>query len=252
MYMCNFLSSLWEADQSKSYHHFTSSDSGFRGGTSTTTCKMKPTAPHLPICRWRCLVPSPDCHRPAAGSWSPSAIWNSFRLNTNIQKSNVSPIQCSEQDMAVVHTILPSGIQDFPCKYLGPSPFYEEINEISITAFDIENCWYREIADCLPGWKAELLNRADLAIFVQSMLTTTLVYSATALDLPPWCLKAMDKLRRNFLWRGRKEANGGHCLIAWPKVSRPKELVCTCVCWRDGLIDAQFHEALPENAWLQD
>jgi len=131
--------------------------------------------------------------------------------------------------MAVVHTILPSGIQDFPCKYLGPSPFYEEINEISITAFDIENCWYREIADCLPGWKAELLNMADLAIFVQSMLTTTLVYSATALDLPPWCLKAMDKLRRNFLWRGRKEANGSHCLIAWPKVSRPKELVCTCV-----------------------
>ena len=38
------------------------------------------------------------------------------------------------------------------------------------------------------------------------------------------CLKAVDKIRRNFLWRGRKETNGGHCLIAWPKVSRPKEL----------------------------
>ena len=38
------------------------------------------------------------------------------------------------------------------------------------------------------------------------------------------CLKAVDKIRRNFLWRGRKEVNGGHCLIACPKVSRPKEL----------------------------
>jgi hypothetical protein len=27
-----------------------------------------------------------------------------------------------------------------------------------------------------------------------------------------------------FLWRGRKELRGGHCLLAWPKVTRPKEL----------------------------
>ena len=51
-----------------------------------------------------------------------------------------------------------------------------------------------------------------------------MIYMATALDLPQWFLKAVDKIHRSFLWRGRKEANGGHCLIAWPKVSRPKEL----------------------------
>jgi hypothetical protein len=26
------------------------------------------------------------------------------------------------------------------------------------------------------------------------------------------------------LLKGKKEANGGHCLLAWPKVARPKEL----------------------------
>lgn len=45
-----------------------------------------------------------------------------------------------------------------------------------------------------------------------------------ALDLPPWALKAMDKIHRGYIWRGRKEANGGHCLLTWPKVTRPKEL----------------------------
>jgi hypothetical protein len=27
-----------------------------------------------------------------------------------------------------------------------------------------------------------------------------------------------------FLWKGRKEAKEGHCLLAWAKVTRPKEL----------------------------
>jgi len=34
----------------------------------------------------------------------------------------------------------------------------------------------------------------------------------------------IDKIRRAFLWKGRKEAKCGHCLIAWPKVCRSREL----------------------------
>ena len=45
-----------------------------------------------------------------------------------------------------------------------------------------------------------------------------------ATNLPPWALNAIDKIRRAFLWRGRKEAKGGHCLIAWPIVCRSREL----------------------------
>ncbi|GJM87556.1 hypothetical protein PR202_ga03523 [Eleusine coracana subsp. coracana] len=45
-----------------------------------------------------------------------------------------------------------------------------------------------------------------------------------AIDLPQWAIKAVDKIRRGYLWRGRKEAKGGHCLVAWGKMTRPKEL----------------------------
>ncbi|GJM91592.1 hypothetical protein PR202_ga07979 [Eleusine coracana subsp. coracana] len=55
-------------------------------------------------------------------------------------------------------------------------------------------------------------------------MVATIIYHAMALDLPPWAIKAMEKIMRNYIWRGRKEANGGHCMIAWPKVARPKEL----------------------------
>jgi hypothetical protein len=40
-------------------------------------------------------------------------------LKTNIQKSNVFPIQCGEEDLAIVQASLPSQLSNFPCKYLG-------------------------------------------------------------------------------------------------------------------------------------
>jgi hypothetical protein len=36
--------------------------------------------------------------------------------------------------------------------------------------------------------------------------------------------RTIDRIRRGFLWRGRKDANGGHCLVAWTKVCLPREL----------------------------
>jgi len=37
---------------------------------------------------------------------------------------------------------------------------------------------------------------------------------AMVVDLPPWALKAMDKIHRGLQ----------HCLLAWTKVTRPLEL----------------------------
>jgi hypothetical protein len=139
-------------------------------------------------------------------------------LRTNVQKSSVMPIQCSDDNMAVIQSLLPCEIMSFPCKYLGlPLSLRKLTREQFQPIID-------RIADHLPGWKADLLTRAGRAVQVQYVLTAMLIYLAMAIDLPPWAIKAIDKIRRSFLWRGRKEAKGGHCLITWPKVCRAKEL----------------------------
>jgi mannosylglycoprotein endo-beta-mannosidase len=139
-------------------------------------------------------------------------------LRTNVQKSNVLPIQCAEENLALIQNLLPCEMMDFPCKYLGLPLTIKKLTKEQVQPL------IDRIADKLPGWKADLMTRAGRAVQVQFVLTGILIYVAMATDLPTWAIKSVDKIRRAFLWRGRKEAKGGHCLIAWPKVCRPREL----------------------------
>jgi len=102
------------------------------------------------------------------------------------------PIQCSEDELIVVQAHLPCEVQSFPCKYLGlPLSIKKLICAQLQPIID-------KIAEKLPGWKADLLNRAGRAILVQYVLTKMLLYVATALDLPPWCLKPLTKSKETF------------------------------------------------------
>jgi hypothetical protein len=55
-------------------------------------------------------------------------------------------------------------------------------------------------------------------------MTASVIYHLLALDVDPWFIKAVDKLRRGFLWAGKPDARGGCCLVAWDQVCQPKHL----------------------------
>jgi hypothetical protein len=55
-------------------------------------------------------------------------------------------------------------------------------------------------------------------------LSAMTVHTAIVLELCPWAVQSIDKLRRAFLWKGTDSISGGHCLVEWTKCCRPQEL----------------------------
>jgi hypothetical protein len=148
-----------------------------------------------------------------------------------VQKSNVYPIQCSEEILLEVQNLLPCDLAAFPCKYLGLPLSLHKLSKQQFQPY------VDRFADQLPNWIADLMTRAGRRILVQHVLTGMTVYLAMTIDIPHWALDAIDKIRKGFLWKGRKDAKGGHCLVAWGKVCRPLQL--------GGLVIS----SLPELGW---
>jgi hypothetical protein len=70
------------------------------------------------------------------------------------------------------------------------------------------------------------MKKAAKAQLVKLVLTSVVTYHATVFNLLKWLIKKIDKLRRNFFWKGEEgEGNkGGACLVKQDEACRPKDL----------------------------
>jgi hypothetical protein len=70
-----------------------------------------------------------------------------------------------------------------------------------------------KVAVKLLVWKGKLVDKSGRLTLVNPVLSAILVHFITVFPLKKWEIKKLDKIRRPFLWRGSKNANGGHCLM---------------------------------------
>jgi mannosylglycoprotein endo-beta-mannosidase len=106
----------------------------------------------------------------------------------------------------------------FPTKYLG-LPLH-----LGRTRRADEQVLVNKVGARLPGWKGRLLTRAGRLALVNSVLTAVPVYHMTSFPLSKWAIKRIDRIRRDFLWKGKDDPRRGNCPVNWVRACRAKKL----------------------------
>jgi hypothetical protein len=136
----------------------------------------------------------------------------------NFAKSSATPIQCSEAVEDAISAALDCPIAALPCTYLGLPLSIRKLRKEDLQLV------LDKLACKLAFWKAKLLTKDGRVAFVHAVLTASVVYQLMALDVDPWFIRVVDRLRRGFLWAGKHAARGGCCLIACASICQPKHL----------------------------
>jgi hypothetical protein len=114
--------------------------------------------------------------------------------------------------------VFPGKYTSLPGKYLGLPLHYRNVKRIDLQPL------IEKINNRLAGWKGKLLSKAGRETLVKSVLSAQPIYHLTVFPPQKWLLQTIDKMRRNFLWKGSnpEACTGGHCLINWPTTFLPK------------------------------
>ncbi|KAM0856123.1 hypothetical protein ACQ4PT_049316 [Festuca glaucescens] len=129
-------------------------------------------------------------------------------LVVNLAKSSAIPIRCTQEVIEEITPVLACPIGQFPCTYLGLPLLISKLRKADVQPL------LDKLARKLPFWKAKLLTREGRLVYVQAVMTASVIYHFMALDLEPWVLQLVDRIRRGFLWAGKEDARGGNCLVA--------------------------------------
>ncbi|KAM0901257.1 hypothetical protein ACQ4PT_020090 [Festuca glaucescens] len=139
-------------------------------------------------------------------------------LRTNLAKCSIHPIRCTHEQVELARRVLGCEVASFPFKYLGLPLGLRKVTASQLQPL-VDNA-----AGRLEPWCVNLLTRGGRTILVQTTLCAIPIHAMMSLDIHPKVLEALLKICRAFLWKGRMEINGGHCLVAWDKVASPKLL----------------------------
>jgi hypothetical protein len=124
-------------------------------------------------------------------------------LGCNLNKCHLTLIRCDEGQIQLALNSFPCQRAHFPVKYLGIPLLVSKLPKIALQPLA------DRVADRLPAWKGNLMNRSDRLALIKSMLSAIPVHTTIVLWLPPWLCRALEKIMKAFVWCSTDEVRGG-------------------------------------------
>jgi hypothetical protein len=103
-----------------------------------------------------------------------------------------------------------------PIIYLGIPLHYKKL------IADHWNFFITKIENKLQSWKGKLLSIGGRVTLLNSVITSIPLYWMSIYRLPVHVRKAIDKLRKRFLWYGGNSVRKKYSLVAWHIVCKSK------------------------------
>ncbi|KAE8818702.1 hypothetical protein D1007_03520 [Hordeum vulgare] len=139
-------------------------------------------------------------------------------LHTNLVKNFAHPIRCSEEQVLQIVIEMECQVLGWPYKYLGLPLGLWKISAVQLQ-YMID-----KMADRLPASQARLLFRAGRLELLRTTLASMPIHAMKAIDMSVKTIGTANKICRGFMWKGRRNVQGGHCVVAWDQVCTPKAI----------------------------
>jgi hypothetical protein len=68
-----------------------------------------------------------------------------------------------------------------------------------------------------------MIQKSGRLILIKSVISARPIHQLLVAEAPAWVLEELVKWMRAFFWAGKKEVNGGQCLVAWDTICRPTQ-----------------------------
>jgi hypothetical protein len=105
-------------------------------------------------------------------------------LACNLSKSQLVPIRCAEDQIAISLQDFPCQLATFPIKYLGMPLSVSKLPKTALQPL------VDRVADKLPAWHGCLMHRSGRLTLIKTTLSAIPVYTSISLCLPQWLRKA--------------------------------------------------------------
>jgi hypothetical protein len=103
-------------------------------------------------------------------------------IKVNFGNSAVASIQCPEMAVELTRNTFSCQVMALPCTYLGLPLSIRKLRKSDLQPV------LDKLANKLSLWKAMLMMRKGQAVYVQAIMTASVIYHLMALDLEPWFL----------------------------------------------------------------